>query len=296
MKIKLILLLCLYLFISHKTAFSQNKTIVFDRQLYVLEDSLKNLGKKIVNDESEFIRSGANFTFIKTLVSALKLPNSFEFPFDSVRSISILKSDDNKFRIFTWHLRSDSRTYRYYGAIQVNNKEKLELYALFDYSVYIENPEDTVLNKDTWYGAHYYKLITPEKPKKNKKYILLGWKGNNRLTQQKVIEVLSFKDGKPVFGAPVFKMNDNNAKRQRIIFSYNANVAMMLRYLEEKKWIVYDHLVAPPGTPPDMFEMYGPDLSYDGLAYKKGKWVLMEKIDLRNEPSIMDKLYNDPSE
>lgn len=272
----------------------QNITISFDRELYTLEDSLKDLSYKIVNAQDEIIRQNATFTFIRTLVAALKIPNSYFFPFDSVKSISILRSDDNRFRIFTWHLRSDDGTYRYYGAIQVNNKEKLELYPLFDYSNQINNPEDTLLTKDTWYGAHYYDIITVTQDKKIKKYILLGWKGNSLKTTKKVIDVLSFtKEGNPEFGADFFVLK--NKKPKRIIFEYNAQTSMMLRYLDHKKWIVYDHLAPPNNANIGQYEVYGPDLSYDGLKYKKGKWILMEKLDLRNEKSGMDKLYNDPT-
>lgn len=268
----------------------------FDPQFYLLQDSLKSLSYKIVNDQDELIRRNSTFTFIKTLVSALKLPNSFEFPFDSVVSISILNSPDNQFRIFTWHLRTDDGHYRYYGAIQKNDPKKLALYPLFDNSAFIQNPQDTVLNKDGWYGAHYYTIIVPKRGStKNKKYVLLGWKGHNRNSQQKVIEVLSFaKDGSPIFGADIIKLK--NKTQKRMVFEYTSQASMMLRYLTDKKWIIYDHLAAPNARSEGNFEVYGPDLSYDGLKYKRGKWFLMEKIDLRNEPSINDAKFNNPLE
>ncbi len=270
------------------------QALQFDPQLYRMEDSLKNLSYRIVNDEDELVRRNTIYTFIRTLVSTLKIQHSFDFPFDSVKSVSILKSPDNKFRIFTWHLRTDDGVYRYYGAIQKNNPEKLELYALFDNSFLMPNP-DTVVNKDSWYGAHYYALVAPKKGKRNKHYILLGWKGNTATTQKKIIEVLSFdEDGKPVFGSPVFHMKDE--VKNRIVFEYTTQASMLLRYLGKKKWIVYDHLAPPNNSGIGNYEVYGPDLSYDGLKFKRNKWILMEMLDLRNEKSPMDKLFNDPTE
>ncbi len=293
---KIILFSFLIAIAFYSTAQKTNKPINFDPKLYTLEDSLKSLSYKIVNNEDEIVRRNCTFTFIKTLVAALRLPNSFQFPFDSVKSISILTSPDQNFRIFTWHLKTDDGNYRYYGAIQKNNLEKLELYSLFDNSKFILNPMDTTLDKESWYGAHYYKIVVPKRgSKKNKKYILLAWKGNTLKSQQKVIEVLSFdKKGAPVFGAPIIKLKDKTVKR--IVFEYTAQASMMLRFLPDKKWIVYDHLAAPNAKSEGFFEVYGPDLSYDGLKYKRGKWVLMENLDLRNEAIDGDKNFNDPNE
>ncbi|MFY8172307.1 MAG: hypothetical protein ACOVJ4_06630, partial [Sphingobacteriaceae bacterium] len=209
---------------------------------------------------------------------------------------SIMRSPDNQFRIFTWHLRTDDGHYRYYGAIQKNDPKKLTLYPLFDNSAFIQNPQDTVLTNDSWYGAHYYTIIVPKRWfSKNKKYVLLGWKGHNQNSQQKVIDVLSFdKNGSPIFGAANLKLKDKT--QQRIIFEYTTQAVMMLRYLSDKKWIVYDHLAAPNARSEGNFEVYGPDLSYDGLKYRRGKWILMEKIDLRNEASMEDAKFNNPLE
>ncbi len=290
---KLLLAICLLFIFQQSEAQEKQK---FDPQFYTLQDSLKSLSYKIVNNQDELIRRNCTFIFIKTLVSALKLPNSFAFPFDSVVSISIMRSPDNQFRIFTWHLRTDDGHYRYYGAIQKNDPNKLSLYPLFDNSAFIQNPQDTILTNDSWYGAHYYTIIVPKRWfSKNKKYVLLGWKGHNQNSQQKVIDVLSFaKNGSPIFGAANLKLKDKT--QHRIIFEYTTQAVMMLRYLSDKKWIVYDHLAAPNARSEGNFEVYGPDLSYDGLKYRRGKWILMEKIDLRNEASMEDAKFNNPLE
>lgn len=287
------IILLIFLFSYFDGAKAQSTAQNFDPKLKIFEDSLKSLSYKIINNNDEVVRRNSNNLFIKTLVSALKLPNSFNYPFDSVISVSILKSSDEVFRIFTWHFYSDDGTYRYYGAIQKNNKEKLELYPLFDNSRFVPNPEDTILNKDSWYGAHYYSISEPSKSRRNKQYLLLGWKGNDAKTNKKVIDILSFdKEGKPVFGAPVFNFKDS--VKTRVVFIYARNVSMLLRYLPSKKWIVYDHLACPDPRQKGMYEFYGPDLSYDALKYRRRKWFLLENIDIRNEKSELDKLFIDP--
>jgi hypothetical protein len=32
-----------------------------------------------------------------------------------------------------------------------------------------------------------------------------------------------------------------------------------------------------------MYQLYGPDLSYDGLKFEKGLWILQRDIDVRNK-------------
>src|ERR1022692_294419 len=72
------------------------------KQLRIYEDSLTSLGKQFINKDNDLERKNANYVFIKTLVSALKIPNSFLYPFDSVKSVSIVNSPDNRFRIISW--------------------------------------------------------------------------------------------------------------------------------------------------------------------------------------------------
>ncbi|MNT39865.1 hypothetical protein D3C72_1761470 [compost metagenome] len=69
---------------------------------------------------------------------------------------------------------------------------------------------------------------------------------------------------------------------------------MMLKYLPSKKWIVFDHLIPSQPAKEGFYEFYGPDLSYDGLKYENGSWVFMSNLNLTNDPSISDELFNDP--
>src|SRR6201991_4310603 len=127
------------------------------KQLNIYQDSLASLGKKMVNDENDLERKNANYQFIKTLVSALKVPNSFLFPFDSVKSISIINSPDNRFRIMSWHVVNQDGSYRFYGTIQLNTGGPLKMFPLEDYSPLLKTPEDSVTDNHKWYGAQYYK-------------------------------------------------------------------------------------------------------------------------------------------
>src|SRR5665213_1255632 len=260
------------------------------KQLQNYEDSLTSLGKQFINDDNEMDRKNANYAFIKTLVSALKIPNSFLYPFDSVKSVSILNSPDNRFRIISWPVINDDGSYRFYGTIQINTGGNLQMFPLDDYSPFMKHPEDTITDNRKWYGAEYYKIIPVYSPKLY--YVLLGWKGNTAVSTKRVIEVLSFKDDKPVLGLPVFDGSGKTIKR--VVFEYTRQASMLLRYDPAQNLIVFDHLSPPEPKLKDRHETYGPDMSYDGYKLKNGRWVYEAGLDMRNMPDSRDADYIDP--
>ena len=260
------------------------------KQLNTYQDSLANLGKIFINDQNDLERKNANYLFIKTLVSALKVPSSFLFKFDSVKTISILNSPDNKFRIFSWPIMNNDGSYRFYGAIQMNTGGALKLYPLEDYSPIFKNPQDSVTDNNKWYGAQYYKIIPVYG--NNPYYVLLGWKGNTIKSTKKVIEVLSFKSNKVQLGLPIFTEKGKN--RKRIIFEYTRQASMLLKYIPDQNLIVFDNLAPPDKKLKDQPETYGPDLSYNGYRLKNGKWEYVDNLDMRNIPDAQDESYMDP--
>lgn len=261
------------------------------QQLAFLQDSLKRLGDSIVNGRGEVARQEANVKFIKTLVTALKVQNSFLFGFDSVKTISILNAPDNRFRIFSWHIRNMDGSYRFYGAIQMNTGGPLKLYPLEDYSPFFTNPQDSVTDNKKWYGAQYYgRIIRVEA--QNSYYVLLGWKGNTPISTKKVIETLSFKNDNVQLGAAVF--DEKGKVHKRMVFEYSREASMLLQYVPSQNLIVFDHLAPPDKKSANKFSTYGPDLSYDGFRLKNGRWDYVENLDMRNVPSEKDADYLDP--
>lgn len=281
----------LILLTTFSNAFAQYDEGRNQKNLAVYQDSLKALGKKFINDPDELERKNANYKFIRLLVSALKVPHSFNYSFDSVKSISIINSPDSRFRIFSWHVMNQDGSYRFYGTIQMNTGDKLLMYPLEDYSPLIKNPEDSVADNHKWYGAQYYKIVRVDAPKSY--YVLLGWKGNTVKSTKKIIEVLSFnRDNKPVLGMPVF--NGNSKTRNRVVFEYTRQASMLLRYVPDQHLIVFDHLSPPDKKLKDRPETFGPDLTYDGYKLKDGKWSFVENLDMRNIPEDRDAGYVDP--
>jgi hypothetical protein len=259
-------------------------------QLSFYQDSLKHLGNTFINDENDLVRKNANYQFIKTLVIALKTPNSFLFPFDSVKTISIINSPDNKFRIFSWHVTNNDGSYRFYGAVQMNTGGNLKLYGLEDYSPLFKNPEDSVTDNHKWFGAQYYAIVPVYAAQPY--YVLLGWKGNTVQSTKKVIDAISFRNDNVTLGMPVF--DGNGKKRKRVVFEYTRQASMLLKYIPAQHLIVFDNLAPPDKKLKDKPETYGPDLSYNGYRLKDGRWEYIENLDMRNVHEDHDAEYIDP--
>jgi hypothetical protein len=230
--------------------------------------------------ENDFRREAINQTIMKKFRSLLRHESAFNYPFDSVSHVGIIRSADQKVKIYNWNVPYEGGYHVYHCFIQYRTKDSLMTFELKDCSEQIESPEKKVLHKDKWFGALYYTII----PKKGRFgetcYTLLGYDPNNYLTNRKIIDVLHFnKDHQPVFGADIFKNQRSVSKR--VVFEYSEFATMTLQYDEQKDMIVYDHLAPSHPKYEGQYEFYGPDFSYDGLKYEQGIWNTYYDLDLR---------------
>lgn len=195
-----------------------------------LEDSLIKYSHNILYGANDFEKYAANNSFKNFLIKALELPKSNKYGFDSLKTIAKLNSNDEKLRLFIWHIAKSDGGYEYFGVVQSYNRKKksFRITELADKSESIETPEDDILQADEWYGAHYYQLIE-NKYKQKKFYTVLGWDGNNSMTTKKIIDVIRLSNtGIPKFGALLFR--DNKQTKKRVIFEYSDNVSIVLKY------------------------------------------------------------------
>lgn len=259
-----------------KKHFSAEELAHFDGQ----EDTLALLAYVVVNDSMPEHRFAACHKMIPLLVSALKTPNSFRFPFERLKSVSIMYPPDSSFRVFTWQLYVDKDEYRYYGAIQMNTKD-LKLYPLKDRSFEIKgNPEQLELTPEQWYGVVYYNIQQTD-AKTGRYYLLFGFDGNEFFRKRKVLDVLTFKSGQPVFGAPVFRHENKKGEvsfRKRRVIEYSAAASVRFNYDPALGIIIYDHLITMPGEDGEGLNNY-PDGSYEGYKLEKtGFWHHIENV------------------
>ena len=261
--------------------------------LNVFQDTLIKISAKVIAAQSDAQKLEINGSFVKTLVDALKVSNSFSYPFDSLKNVSVIKSPDQAFRILSWYVLLENGTYRYYGAIQMNTKSgPLKLYPLIDQT---ENLGDanSITNNQKWFGARYYEIVPVTSGNRLPYYVILGWKGNTQITTKKVIDVLSFDKDNLTFGAPVFDGKELKGKN-RIVFEYAKSNAMTLKTDLKAGMIVFDHLASFDPEIKGKFEYYGSDGTFDVFKIIGGRLKLQEDITLNNDPNSSDELYADP--
>jgi hypothetical protein len=284
---------CFFLFLLFSLITSRVVAQQSPNKLDNFQDSLIKLSNEVVKAETDDKKLALNGSFVKTLVESLKTPNSFAYPFDSLKNVSVIKSPDRNFRILSWYVQLENGSYRYYGTIQMNtNNGALKLLPLIDQTENISDA-NSILDNQKWFGARYYEIIPVTSGSRLPYYILLGWKGNTTITTKKVIEILSFNQDKVSFGAPVFESKELKGKN-RVIFEYNKSNAMTLKADTKAGMIVLDHIAPFDPEMVGKYQYYGSDGTFDGFKIIGGKLKLFENIELNNDPNQSDELYADP--
>jgi hypothetical protein len=266
----------------HKTLFSQKLQPEQQIFLQAKEDSLKEFAFKIIKHEDAAVRLRSDSNFTRVIVRALKIPHSFEYPFDSLITISKIVAPDSSFRIFTWQLVKDESYCRQKGFIQMKTADgSLQLFPLRDVSEFTENPVDTIANHGGWVGAVYYKMI-PKEYQGKKYYTLLGYDEHNERTTRKWIDVLHFDQlRQPVFGLRngfSFAEDSIPSKPQnRILLEYKKDARARIQFDQDMDMILFDHLISETNEPKKKYTLI-PDGDYEGFIWKNGRWVHINKV------------------
>jgi hypothetical protein len=244
------------------------------------EDSLKLWSAAMVFGEEASDRFRSDSHFVRTLVRALRVKNSFFYPFDSL-NISRLYSPDSSFRIFTWQLKKDEYVFLQKGAIQMNTPDgSLKLIPLYDRSMFT-NPLQGVRRDTTWIGAIYYRII-PKEHNGRKYYTLLGFDDYSAASNKKWMEVMYFDDqGKPVFGGKFFSFKNDTAKipdQYRFHIEYKKEAKTFFNYDPDKDMVIFDHLESEENEP-ERKNTYIPVGQFEAFKWEKGQWVHVPSID-----------------
>jgi len=277
------------------------------KEFIVLEDSIVKLHKSIILEQDIRIQHQKNEQLLYLLEETLELKNSISYPFDSLKTISVLTSSDKKMRIFTWYLINYDGMHEHYGFVQTYNEDKKQyrVCTLIDKWKRINNPAIQVLGCDNWYGAMYSELIEIKSPNNTTYYTLLGWNGGDIFSQRKIIEVLSVNGkGIPSFGAKIF-YGYAKTRPTRIIFEYAKHSPFLLHYdkqtytekttKKDKKtnkyivdtlttdMIVFNKLIPMDESLQNIPQfMVGEASMNDAFIEKDGKWMYKPDIIARN--------------
>ena len=214
------------------------------------------------------------------MTEALSMQGSMDFPWMRLDKIGIITSEDNRLRIFTWHIMDDFDHYRYFGFIQVGMKKgKSRLYELKDNNKLQRGVMKLDQSREDWYGKLYYQVLTNQYKRKTY-YTLLGMDFNNSRSIIKSVEVMALQRNAPHFERSLFF--NGRDKVDRLVLEYSSQVAISVRYDQGTDMITFDHLVPFHPIYENNFEFYGPDGSIDGLEFSGGIWNYQDDIDARN--------------
>ncbi len=250
----------------------------------------------VLGAPTELERRNYADTVYQLLVEMLQTENSFYYPFDKLKQrISVAEYND-EIKIFTFTSTTAKDKHIYWGIIQWYNPKtkQYQLIELNDTEKLNHKDLNKIFTNKKWYGALYYKIIRLPKMNKNQ-YILLGWDGNDLLTNKKMIDVLTISsNGNVKFGYPVLKTEQNRTAK-RLIFEYGDEVVMSLKWEPEYNAIVFDYLIPLSPQFEGVWTYYGPSVNrFDALLYNKGKWTYKKDLDIKLHKTIRDKYYKDP--
>lgn len=268
----------------------EQETAFWEDSLQIYESRLVVIGDSLVNSSSQFVRAESAKSMIKVFRQALRIPGAYSYGFDSLMFLSKLSPQDNAFRMFTWILRLDGGKFHYFGVIHMNDPKRFIYHPLFDRSLN-EMPrvkgqrgpndglEDSIYTNQTWFGMHYYNVSVVKHKQflglRGKKYYMLtGWDGNNNISHKKIIDVLTFENGVPTFGAPIFQVGENTYSR--IVLEFNAQAVITLKKHEDENVISFDHLMPPTAKNEGDLFTYIPSGQYDYFVWQKDRWVFKE--------------------
>ncbi len=251
------------------------------KNLRLMEDTLQQYSHDMIFQALAPQRFEALAKFTPMLVRALEVPFSFEYPFDSLQTVSIIYAPDTSFRIFTWEMEKDESYFRQYGAIQMNTKDGLlKLFPLIDASDFTENPTDSIRTNLNWIGAIYYGIVMKTFHGK-KYYTLLGYDDNDFASTKKWLEVLTFDNGKPQFGGQYFSYPEDSIKppqpAYRFCLEYKKDAQAHMNYDADMDMIVFEHLISQSNNAAEKFTLI-PDGDYEAFKWENGKWMYVNKV------------------
>ena len=146
----------------------------------------------VLGAPTELERTSYADTVYRLLTEVLQNENSFYYPFNIIKKrISVVQFED-EIKIFTFTTTTAKDKHIYRGIIQWYNPKtkQVQLIELNDTEKLNHNDINKTFSNNKWYGALYYKIIRLPKMNKNQ-YVVLGWDGNDLLTNRKIIDVIT---------------------------------------------------------------------------------------------------------
>lgn len=232
----------------------------------------------MVHADAESHRLKALEEFKTRFEGFLDQPSSYSIPLENTPYISTLIPPDSSFKLFTFQINERFGKSTDFGYIQL--KEDNSYFALQPTSD-LEDIEYEELGTERWVSGLYYHMVPFVNDGKNH-YLLFAYSQPSLYEKRKVLEVLSFDQGKPVFGAPVLikrQETARNIEQYRKIYRYSADVSMTIRDDQELGAVVIDHLMEVRSRIPGVSgNTFVPDGTYTAYFKDGGDWIYKDKL------------------
>jgi len=242
------------------------------------EDELIQIAPFVISSTTDSAKLASAEILQAKLLEVLANPATFDFEFANLRmtTVAIASHPKANVRLFTFNIILKSGVFQQYGVIQQKTKTGISLFSLNDTAQNL--PKDyleTTVENPEWIGGLYYQLI-PHKIKRKQYYVVMAFDGHNLNSNRSIIDVLSFENGLPVWGAPIFRDGiEDPSEEMRVVFEYHKSSRILMRYEEEQKTIVFDEVGPPfPAAQGNVF-YYIPTGDYSG--YKPSKKGIFTK-------------------
>ncbi len=255
-----------------------------------IEDSLIVLLGGIAKSSEDVEKKELSDRIDALLQNSLSNPEMFTHDFNRVKKMAILKPEDDSFRLFNWNIPLNNGVNEFRCYIITPAEDMNMVHELTKPKRPDKKLDSRYLELDRWYGCLYYDIVPIKKGKKTY-YTLLGYSPDRKAATKKYIDVLTINNGRPRLGAPIFK--SEKGMKKRVIFEFSAEVSMTVRWQEETKRIILDHLEPRSPEMQGNYQFYGPDGTFDAYILMKDTWELQKGVDFRSIEKS-DKTYRDP--
>jgi len=235
------------------------------------------------NDEARLAASEALQTSMVAYWSVEPMDPAVFAPLSKSMGFAHAGEGDERFVVISWNVELRSQSQAYGGLMVFIDRKGAQRVEPLQFkkptSLRASLDEKARFTSKDWPGAVYYEALLRHQGNKPV-YTLLGWDGADNIRTRKIIETVSLSGSKMKFGIPILSVDRGTTKRH--ILEYSDQVSAMLKWRPDMEMIVMDHLSPPRPELVGQTSYYGPDMSYDGFAWKKNRWVLEQDIDLRD--------------